>query len=927
MHHGPELVVVIILCLALAVGALTRRLSQWSRFPFTVAMLVLGIVAGIALQTAHVDWPIAHLLSGGGAISPDLIIFVFLPALVFESAFALDVHAFRKNLGFVVVLAVPALIVSTVLTAGWMVGVTSEVAGIAGWSWSWGAALVFGALISATDPVAVVAILREVGAPKRLGLLIEGESLLNDGTAIVVFGVLIALLTGGTFDLGHTVVELLRVGGGGVLVGLLLGMGTAAWLARTYDDALVEITLTIVAAYAAMIVAESVLHVSGVLAIVTAGVYLAGPGRNRITPSVAHFLHQFWEMLAYIANTVIFFLVGFLIAAHLHLARPSTVAIILVGFVGLVLIRFAVTFLFRPVANRLVEQKVDARTAAVMSWGGLRGAVSLALALIVMQREDVPEELRVQILTVTAGIVLLTILVNGTTTGWLLRKLGFTRVGAAEALQEARVAERVLADVESRIDDADDDPALRTIPWQDVRAELAARRAEVATRLDEAIDAFEQAGSRARETALWRRALLVERRFYRHAYADGTLGSRALEGLELELDTQLDGIEADDLTPPASRLTAPGWAARIERLLRKLGAGLGQLAFRRLTMHYDQARVVAEAAERVRSELRQDRLDDPETTDAIVAVYGEYRREAKEVVEDLRLHLPEVAMAIEKRLARRIALDFERSSFGRLRKEGAIGESVAARTDADLRARAKRLYFGATRVELTETAELCRETALFADLEEEVIDELAAMTAEEAIPKGEWLFHEGDHGDSMYIVARGVVEVIDEASDESVALLGGGDLLGEMALLTGDPRTAGARAGTPVTVGRISRRDFRQLMETRPEVQEKIWNAFGRRVLDNRLRAGAMGEISPSMRRQLVAGAVGRTVADGESCVAGSGGAFVVSGQLRHAGRLYPTDHFVDPGVECVAEGAARLLDLPRPTMLPDEEGSASASP
>ena len=182
-----------------------------------------------------------------------MILFVFLPALVFESAYAVDQHALYKERGAVLTLAGPALLLSTALIGGAMYLLTWGA-----WQWPITAALVFGALISATDPVAVVAILREVNAPKRLGVLIEGESLFNDGTAIVVFMVLIDLLGNprSVFSLGGTLMDFVFVVVGGVLVGLFLGVTISWWMARTFNDPLVEIAHTVVVAYLAMLVAE-----------------------------------------------------------------------------------------------------------------------------------------------------------------------------------------------------------------------------------------------------------------------------------------------------------------------------------------------------------------------------------------------------------------------------------------------------------------------------------------------------------------------------------------------------------------------------------------------------------------------------------------------------------------------------------------------
>ena len=320
MHHGIEFSIVVIVALSLIVGAITRVLSQRLNIPYTIALLLIGFVTGMVVEFGGSQQHTSSLQNAmelGVQISPNLIIFVFLPALVFESAFALEFYGFRRNLGAILVLAIPALLLSTGLSALAMQFITADT-----WQWTLTTGLVFGALISATDPVAVVAILRDLGAPKRLSTLIEGESLMNDGTAIVVFNVLIGWLAGTTaeLDLGAAGVEFLRVAAGGIAVGLIVGIATSVCLSRTFNDPMVEITLTIVCAYSAMLIAEGGFHVSGVLAIVTAGLWMSAVGRSRISPEVAHFLHEFWEMLAYISNTLIFLLVGVRVGSQLEQA-------------------------------------------------------------------------------------------------------------------------------------------------------------------------------------------------------------------------------------------------------------------------------------------------------------------------------------------------------------------------------------------------------------------------------------------------------------------------------------------------------------------------------------------------------------------------------------------------------------------------------
>lgn len=928
MHHGSELATVAILALALAAGAFLRAATKKIAVPYTVAMTLFGLGLGALLRhglalheatehaSGHGAQGVLALLAEGHFVSSDLIIFVFLPALVFESAFSLDPHAFRKQLGFVLLLALPALVIATVATGGAMVALTGL---FTGWEWTWAAGLVFGALISATDPVAVVALLREVGAPKRLGLLIEGESLLNDGTAIVLFGVLVAGLQAAgsgapvTMDgawLGHTLLELLRVAGGGILVGGIFAWFTATWLGRIFDDALAESTLTIVLAYAAMAIAEGLLHVSGVLALVTAGLALAGPGRTRITPQVMHFLHQFWEMLAYVANTVIFFLVGLIIAAKLGIAGLATLALVPLTWLALVVIRAGIVFGVRPIGNAFADSPVDPRSASVMAWGGLRGAVSLALALLLEGLPGIPEALGAQVLAVTTGVVLLTLLVNGSTTGTLLRRLGLTTPGPVERLATVRDDERLHRTLEEKIDAAKHEPALRTLDWRTVDRWLQERGDGLANELDEAELAYERAERNARRLGSWRRALAAERTHYRRAFTSGTLQARSLSQLEAAIDHQLDDLDRGRVVIPASRIDAhDAIARRISQVARDLGASAGHLALTHLVLRYDQARSVASAARDVRH-FTGDLDDDPAIAQEISSAYARYEREARATLEDFRVNLPEVATEIEARLAATIALDIEESTSEELAREGAISAEGLRRARTRLRTRRKELYFERMQLELPETAEICAQTPLFAGLGYELMEKLAVLTEEMVLERGELLFAEGDRGDAMYIVARGAVEVVrGQDGEELLATLGGGDILGEIALLADVPRTASARAATAVTLGRIRREEVQPLMDESPDLETRIWEAYGKHTLDNALRVvGVPGDT----RRMQVEGATLCTP-DAGTFELGPHGALVLRGEVEHAGAVLGEGRLVPPHATLSVSAGTRLMALGAP--------------
>ncbi|MGB0713907.1 MAG: cation:proton antiporter, partial [Gammaproteobacteria bacterium] len=256
------LIVALLLLVAVAAAGLGRRLP----IPFTVLLVILGVLLGEGARNSETLAPLAHF-----ELSPELVFFVFLPALIFESALNLDVRQLMRDIAPVMVLAVPALLLSTAIVGygtAWITGLPL------------GVALLFGALISATDPVAVVALFKELGAPLRLTVLVEGESLFNDATAIVVFGILLGLVQAGTtpdagllFWAGW---EFIRVFLGGVLVGGVIGLVIGELGARLRSNVPALIVLSLVMAYGAFVVGEHLLHVSGVMAAMTAALVLSG---------------------------------------------------------------------------------------------------------------------------------------------------------------------------------------------------------------------------------------------------------------------------------------------------------------------------------------------------------------------------------------------------------------------------------------------------------------------------------------------------------------------------------------------------------------------------------------------------------------------------------------------------------------------------
>jgi len=438
--HGADMAPLFFIIIALLMGAAVRHFLRKSPLPFTVWLLIIGLVLGAMLRLGWFDLTeiagirvdmglLDRAFSWAGNIDPHIIMYVFLPTLIFEAAFAMDVHTFRKSALNASLLAIPGIIIAMFLTAFIVLGIDRIGLGLNGWGWAY--ALMFGAVASATDPVAVVALLKELGASKKLGTLIEGESMLNDGTAIVLFMLFFTAVSGGSTDVSP-VGEFLKVAVGGILVGVIIGSIAIRWVRKVFNDALVEISVIVAAAYITFFICEYYFHVSGVLGLVALGLAMASVGKTRISPEVEHFLHEFWELLAFIANTLIFIIVGVVIAEQVSVTGKN-ILILLILYVGVHLIRALVILMFYPVMRKS-GYGLPKKDAIIVWYGALRGAVGLALALIVVGENAIPAEIRGQFLFLTAGLVTLTLLINATTIKPLVKRLGLTAISPAKRL-------------------------------------------------------------------------------------------------------------------------------------------------------------------------------------------------------------------------------------------------------------------------------------------------------------------------------------------------------------------------------------------------------------------------------------------------------------------------------------------------------------
>ena len=523
-----EVSVLLILAVFLSLGA--RRL----RVPLSVVLVAVGFLAAVVGLTPEIGTLEDEAFE-------EVVVFLFLPLLVFAAALDIDLRAFMRNLGAILALAVLAFVLSAVLvgiTLHWVLGTALVVA------------LLFGALISATDPVAVVAVFREVGVPRRLLTLVEGESLLNDGVAIVLFAILLEGATGQPVSVGAGVVDFVAVFGGGALIGVVLGL--VATLVLPWLDRLPAAALSLAVAYGSFVLADAVLGFSGVMATAATGMVLAGLAPSRASAQVREMWEEMWEALDYVANALLFLLIGLVIGPDLLVEHAG--AVVLAAVVVLAARALAVVpmvWLLERVAH---IPRLGWRNEAVLIWGGLRGGVALALALAL------PEELveRELLVSLTGGIVLATLLLNATTIRWLVSRLGLDQPSDVDRYLMALAQISAVEAARRQMSE------LGLEPGQEVAAELEATERSAHQEMAR-LDVDEEEEYRI----VLGRGLHVERRTYQSLSDEGLLPPPVTRTLLHEVDDEIDDLSLRG-TDHAMGATRRSRSGGLERLTRRL---------------------------------------------------------------------------------------------------------------------------------------------------------------------------------------------------------------------------------------------------------------------------------------------------------------------------------------------------------------------
>jgi CPA1 family monovalent cation:H+ antiporter len=639
-------------------------------------------------------------------LTPNLILFVFLPILVFESAYNLEARQVMKNLLPITLLAFPGLLLSTVMCGAGLILVARPESGI-----TWEVALLFGVIVSATDPVAVVGLFKELGAPKRLGVLVEGESLFNDGTAIVLFHLLIALVLGTASGIvyysGAVVsgaVEFVKVAGGGALVGILLAWTSWSVIGSIIENPPVKISLTILMAYASFIIAEHVFHVSGVIAVVLAGLISGSYAQIKLSPKMADFMKEFWEFLAFVMNSLVFFLVGLVIPLRLDVGNFIAVLPLLgTAIVALIVARALSIFGVMPFLGRLMEA-VDFRYQAVMFWGGLRGAVGLALALTVVTTKGIPLEVQQLVLTLTAGVVLFTLLVNALTMEPLIVMLGLNCKTVVDRFAMEHGELVVCDNVMKALHRMELEEVMAPDIIEEFRGIYRNREQEACGRLAKLREEADQKEGN-KEAVAGLLALAVEKREVLARLSEGSISEDAAKNLLNSSDRLLDTVRSGQPLPERRPLEHS-----VRQVRGRFLAFLDSRSLLKSVVRWLKSRRVAEEVEiqhglyiatrgvdRNLQGMEDARTIDLRTLGRIQARYLSWEIQAQQEVEQLTERSPDRVGAVQRALAEHEILHAEARSLRHLREVGLLTEKAWAesleaiiRRERALRARLRR---------------------------------------------------------------------------------------------------------------------------------------------------------------------------------------------------------------------------------------------
>lgn len=814
-----DLVVVVALVSALFVLiGLADPLAARLRLPVAVVLAAFGIALGAGAmwfwRTDLTDAlnPVALAILNL-PIRSSLFLYVFLPILIFQVTLSLNLRRMLDDWVPILVLAVVAVAVAT------------AVVGLALWPFAGLpliACLLAGAIVSTTDPSAVVSIFRATPAPQRLARIVEGESLLNDAAAIALFGLFFSLLAVGVEapSLGDALLRFPWILAGGGLLGWSAALGAVALIRRLPDFPLAQVSITVALPFAVYLLADIVLAVSGVVAVVAAGLTVNFLAPGRLAPQTVTKLRDTWDLLAYWAGGLIFVMAALLVPRLMAQAQWTDFGLVALTVGAALVARALILFGLLPLLTGLrLSPRVETPYRLAILWGGLRGAVTLALALAVTESFRIPPEIKREVGIIATGFTLFTLIVQGTSLRWVIHKLGLDRLDPRDVALSEQVVAVALQSVRETVAEAARDLGLT----REIVRDEAKRFAE---RLDSAVSRAESGGGisdRDRVTLGLVALAGRERDLILGAFRDGLIEAALANRLLADSDRIIERTRAGGRGEYRLAARAGLRAGRAQRL--------AELAHNRLRLSLPLARLTADRFERIVTlrlilralhgfiDTRIRRIHGRRVADLLHDLLDRRMEETERELEGLQLQFPGYAEHLERRLIRRTTLAQEEREYAALVEDGLIGPELRTSLLDGLAQRRARLA-ERPRLDLSvQKADLLGRVPVFAAMDEAGRRALARALRSVYAAPGDVILRRSDMPRQVWFLASGAVET-DTAG--RILRLGPGEMFGHLAVISGRSRKSQVTAITHCTLLALDEARFLALLRRNAALREAV---------------------------------------------------------------------------------------------------------
>jgi CPA1 family monovalent cation:H+ antiporter len=815
--------IVFLLALLLIVISFIQPVARRLLLPPNVVLAAVGVAiaagATFLLYTPLTDAfndmvsPIVNL-----PIQSAMIINVFLPPLLFHASLTVDVRRMVSDTAPILVLAIVA-VVATTTAIGFGLSLVSTVPLVA--------CLLLGAIVATTDPAAVVAVFRDIGAPARLTGLVEGESLLNDAAAIAIFAMLMEMLTSGqSVSILDGIGFFIGAFAGGILLGLVAGYLLVSLAGLLRDIPLAEFAFTLALPYLLFVVGEHFLQVSGVVAVVVAGLTIAATGRSHFSPESWKHVLAIWDQLGFLAGSMVFILASLLVPKLMvDIGWSDIVNILLVVSLALAG-RAVVLFVILPLLSlSRLSATVTTPYKLVILWGGLRGAVTLALALAATENPALGHEVKRFIAVTATGFVLFTLFINGTTLRGLIRLLGLHRLPPLAMAVMDQILGLALAEVRDALKDAGRRYGIAPSAVRSVTRQIDERAAAIGAGHEEAIPEHERMTVGLLALANRERHLVLDH--HAQKTSPNSVVERLLRHAGRLLDRARTGGRQGYLRVARHAVDYPmafKLAHGLHRHLRMDGPLSRQLAdrFSYMLVHrliIDELKI-----------FNRDRLEPllgAETAAALSEILDGRAAAASKALGALSLQYPDYAEALERRFLRHYGLGRLIEHYRILREEGLLNEELFSHARRSIREAVKgqapdeRLDLGLN------TIDMARRLPMFDGLAEAHLLKVCALFHPVFTVPGEPVVRRGDRRTDVYFIASGAVEI--HLPDQNVQL-GRGDFFGEMALIGHRPRSSDVLSLTYCQLLVLRETDFKAFLTTNPMIRTHVESVIAARL-------------------------------------------------------------------------------------------------